>query len=228
MPVTIKESFAYRGSPNTWGLPSLADAHSPRTAIAVERLEAAGAIVVGKTNVPVMALGRAGVRMEQDWPAGIDLQSQMKTFAYLLFSLVTAAIEPHARWLQETRRRLACRALWQKYFERHDVFLLPTAFTAAFPHDHSELLDNRTVSTPEGPRHYARDMGFWISAATRAGLPATVAPVGRTRDGLPVGLQIIVPMWEDGTSIEFAALVVGDDWWIRGAARICESRRQVR
>src|SRR5712691_449700 len=54
VPVTIKESFAYRGSPSTWGLPSLKDAISPRTAVAVERLESAGAIVVGKTNVPVM------------------------------------------------------------------------------------------------------------------------------------------------------------------------------
>jgi amidase len=54
VPVTIKESFAYKGSPNAWGLPALKDAISPRTAVAVERLESAGAIVVGKTNVPVM------------------------------------------------------------------------------------------------------------------------------------------------------------------------------
>ena len=54
VPITIKESFAYRGTPNTWGLPDLAHAVSPRTAVAIERLESAGAIVVGKTNVPVM------------------------------------------------------------------------------------------------------------------------------------------------------------------------------
>jgi len=48
VPVTIKESFAYRGSPNTWGLPALEDVTSPRTAVAVERLESAGAIVIGK------------------------------------------------------------------------------------------------------------------------------------------------------------------------------------
>src|SRR4029450_37547 len=54
VPVTIKESFAYCGSPNTWGLPELRDAISPRTAVAVERLEASGAIVAGRTNVPVM------------------------------------------------------------------------------------------------------------------------------------------------------------------------------
>jgi amidase len=32
-------------------------------------------------------------------------------------------------------------------------------------------------------------------------------PVGQTRSGLPAGIQIIAPMWEDGTSIEFAALL---------------------
>jgi amidase len=49
---------------------------------------------------------------------------------------------------------------------------------------------------------------FWICSATLAGLPATVAPVGRTATGLPIGIQIVAPMWEDATSIEFAALMV--------------------
>ena len=42
VPITIKESFAYRGTPNTWGLPDLAHAVSPRTAVAIERLESHG------------------------------------------------------------------------------------------------------------------------------------------------------------------------------------------
>jgi amidase len=46
-----------------------------------------------------------------------------------------------------------------------------------------------------------------VSVATLAGLPATVAPVGRTRAGLPAGIQVLAPMWEDGTSIEFASLL---------------------
>ena len=157
------------------------------------------------------ALSRAGAKLERGWPPGIDPQAQMNTFAYLLFALVTAdmnaearerarkrfesnpddifaaaAVEPHARWLHETQRRLAFRALWQKYFESHDVFLLPTAFTAAFPHDHSEPIDNRVVDTPEGKRPYARDMASWISSCDAwQGLPATVAPVGRTACGSP-------------------------------------------
>jgi hypothetical protein len=54
VPITIKESFAYRGSPNTWGLPALKNAISPRTAVAIQRLESAGATVLGKTNVSTM------------------------------------------------------------------------------------------------------------------------------------------------------------------------------
>ena len=34
---------------------------------------------------------------------------------------------------------------------------------------------------------------FWISFATLTGLPATTAPIGLTRDGLPVGVQIVGP-----------------------------------
>jgi amidase len=38
-----------------------------------------------------------------------------------------------------------------------------------------------------------------------AHLPASVAPIGRTRGGLPVGIQIVAPYLEDHTAIAFAA-----------------------
>jgi amidase len=84
--------------------------------------------------------------------------------------------------------------------------LLPTTFTAAFPHDHSMPVEARIVDTPDGQRPYLQ-LASWISVATLTGLPATVAPVGRTAAGLPAGIQIVAPMWEDGTSIELAALL---------------------
>jgi amidase len=393
VPVTIKESFAYRGSPNTWGLPALKNAISPRTAVAIQRLESAGATVLGKTNVSTMladwqsynpiygasnnpwdlaltpggstgggaaalaaglgcltvgsdlmgsvripahfcgvyahkpslglvstagfqpgpwdgspgypmdlsvmgplarsaadlalslsvlggangeevnawtwrlpaprhtrlrdfrvgyvfddpasplasdvrsvyenalsTLSGSGAKTDRGWPAGVDAHAHMKTLMYLLFALVTAempddarqslrqrlqgnpedvfaaaAAAPHARWLHQTQDRLVYRALWQKYFDTHDVFLMPTTFTAAFRHDHSEPLEARVIATAAGQRSYAQDLPFWIRFATLAGLPATVAPAGRTSAGLPVGMQIIGPMWEDATPIEFAA-----------------------
>ena len=48
------------------------------------------------------------------------------------------------------------------------------------------------------------DLLFWISFATLAGLPATTAPVGLTRSGLPVGIQIVGPYLEDATPIDLA------------------------
>ena len=39
------------------------------------------------------------------------------------------------------------------------------------------------------------------------GQPATAIPVGISREGLPVGLQVIGPYLEDLTPIRFAALL---------------------
>lgn len=117
-----------------------------------------------------------------------------------------ALVEPHARWSAETAKRLAARAVWQEFFRDHDVFLLPVAFVPAFPHDHSEPMDQRRLDTPEGKRPYL-DITPWIATATLTGCPATVAPVGRTAAGLPVGLQIMGPYLEDATPIEFARLL---------------------
>jgi len=43
--------------------------------------------------------------------------------------------------------------------------------------------------------------------ATLLGLSATVAPIGHSAEGLPIGVQIIGPYLEDRTTIAFAGLV---------------------
>jgi len=44
----------------------------------------------------------------------------------------------------------------------------------------------------------------WTVMAIVSGLPATVAPVGLSESGLPVGIQIIGARFEDRTTIAFA------------------------
>lgn len=51
--MTVKESFDIAGLPTTWGFAEHADHIASDDALAVKRLKAAGAIIVGKTNVPV-------------------------------------------------------------------------------------------------------------------------------------------------------------------------------
>lgn len=53
VPMTIKESFNVAGAPTTWGFPDLADNRATEDALAVRRFEAAGAVLFGKTNVPI-------------------------------------------------------------------------------------------------------------------------------------------------------------------------------
>jgi amidase len=56
VPMTVKESNEVEGLPSTWGFESFANIDSTRDAVLVQRLKAQGAVILGKTNVPV-ALG---------------------------------------------------------------------------------------------------------------------------------------------------------------------------
>lgn len=53
VPMTVKESFDVEGLQSCWGHERLTDYIAPRDSDLVRRLKAAGAVIVGKTNVPV-------------------------------------------------------------------------------------------------------------------------------------------------------------------------------
>ena len=177
----------------------------------------------------IETLGRAGSKIKPGWPEGCQPAPLLETYLFHLsafnFSVAppdeqerrrrefangstpaAAALTSFADWQRQNFRRLDFRARWQTYFEQIDIFLSPVAFTAAFPHDHSDPLTQRTIATENGPRHYS-DLLSWIATATLTGCPATVAPVGRTEAGLPVGIQIMGPYWEDASPIVFADLL---------------------
>jgi len=108
----------------------------------------------------------------------------------------------HRDWLGLNERRTRLRAQWAQYFRDHDVLLCPIMPTAAFPHDQRGM-NERTLRINGKEEPYFQL--FWAGHAVNAYLPATVAPAGRTRSGLPVGIQIIGPYLEDRTPIAFAA-----------------------
>jgi amidase len=56
VPMTVKESFHVAGLPSTWGFPQFAEHRPDSDAVVVARVRAAGAVVLGATNVP-LALG---------------------------------------------------------------------------------------------------------------------------------------------------------------------------
>ncbi len=54
VPMTVKESFDLAGLPSTWGNPPWKDRIATSNAVLVDRLLGAGAVIYGKTNVPLM------------------------------------------------------------------------------------------------------------------------------------------------------------------------------
>src|SRR5579872_1639691 len=54
LPIVVKESFDIDGLPTTWGVPALKNFVPNEDALMVARVKAAGAIILGKTNVPYL------------------------------------------------------------------------------------------------------------------------------------------------------------------------------
>lgn len=177
------------------------------------------------------ALERAGAQLRPGWPPGYDLRAAYNNYMFLLsafnFSIegkqaqeadrktyeqnpqnpfAAGSLSSYADWQQQRLEQLSIRAMWQRYFEQVDVFLMPAGFTVAFHHDHTGDIDSRIIHTPDGDRPYMQMMP-WMVTATLTGCPATAAPIGESSSGLPVGIQIMGPFWEDATPIEFAALL---------------------
>ena len=54
LPITIKESFNIVGLPTTYGVPRFKDFVPAEDAVLVSRVKSAGAVILGKTNVPLL------------------------------------------------------------------------------------------------------------------------------------------------------------------------------
>jgi amidase len=121
-------------------------------------------------------------------------------------AMAKGSLATFAEWQLRNIKRLAYRAAWEKFFQSVDVFLVPTNFTAAFRHDPSPIV-TRTIPMPEGGAQPFVKMLAYIVPATLTGCPATTAPAGLSKSGLPVGIQIVGPYLEDATPIRFAQLL---------------------
>ena len=122
-----------------------------------------------------------------------------------------AATVSHRDWLRLHEQRLRLGARWAEFFQSFDVLLCPVTPTTATPHDHSPDTASRTI-TVNGRERSVLEQSVWPGLAGAAHLPAAVVPVGRSREGLPVGLQVLAPHLEDRTAIDVArrvAQVVG-------------------
>jgi amidase len=112
----------------------------------------------------------------------------------------------HGAWLKANERRHQMRMAWDAFFDDWDVMLCPCAASAAWPHDQVGERHERFIPV-NGKMVSTIDQRFWAGYSGNFYLPSTVAPLGQTQDGLPLGVQIITREYGDYTSLRFAELL---------------------
>ncbi len=131
-----------------------------------------------------------------------ELPSEDKKYKALQ---IRGAIQRHRNWLMVDAERQILRQKWADFFTDFDVLLCPATPMPAFPHDHGSWF-KRTISVNGSDLPYSNILG-WAGLSNVVLLPSTIAPVGLTSNGLPVGVQIVAPYLEDRTSIHLAVLM---------------------
>ncbi|MEV4152600.1 amidase [Nocardia salmonicida] len=112
----------------------------------------------------------------------------------------------HRDWVEANNRRELHRHGWRELFAEFDAVVCPITPTPAFPHDHDPDLLGRRIDI-DGVEYPYLDQLVWAGLATMPGLPATAIPTGLSPEGLPVGVQLIGPMFEDRTPLRLAELL---------------------
>ena len=159
-------------------------------------------------------LERAGAsvsRRSELLPSLADSQALVERFARVAQAMAAPADGTPSATIKDFVDNLIAqegvRRQWDLFFRSFDVVIAPCHATPAFPHfaepdpwpglNRTLRIDGRDVAY--APQH------AWALMAGMPRLPATAAPIGRTRGGLPIGVQFIGPFLEDLTTIAFAS-----------------------
>jgi amidase len=166
----------------------------------------------------VVALESAGARIDHDRRPDIDVAAAAREGSILISSATEVSDSDgessaassggrglgHRSWDVLHRHRGEMRQRWAEFFNDIDVLLCPVTVVPPFRHVHSSQGSNWMHATlaDYGDRHYS-DLIGWSALIGSAYLPVTVPPIGRTADGLPIGIQVIAPYLHDRTSLAF-------------------------
>ncbi len=94
-------------------------------------------------------------------------------------------------------------AKWRAFFADHDFFLYPVTYGPAF--------EKGTLGAPitaEGKTvPYMKYLFPYTAVFSATGHPAVIVPMGRNHDGLPIGVQIVGPLYSEPELLHFAKLL---------------------
>ena len=116
--------------------------------------------------------------------------------------VLRAQVSSFKQWGSANELRQHLRWHWHEFFKTQDVLITPIMPTAAFPHDHRPFRE-RTLLVDNDERPYFEQV-FWAGLTGVSYLPSTVIPTGLNGEGLPIGVQIVGPEFDDLITIGVA------------------------
>jgi len=152
-------------------------------------------------------LAKRGAKVARKSELLPDLMETLGCFGKMLGTVTSRGGPPQQppmtahEWMDTLDQQYAIRQKWARLFTSVDVVLAPAFGVVAFAHDDSPG-ERKLVINGQSTDYGVQ--GAWSSMAGLANLPATVVPVGKTKAGLPIGIQIIGPYLEDRTTLHLA------------------------
>ena len=205
--------------------------------IATDPLLPTSAEVRGQIETLAANLASKGVAVTRESPLLPDFAASSRLYMRMLLSFLAVTLAPevysgaigaaaklspddtglaaerlrgvalsHRDWVMADGGRTRLRAQWRELFNHFDAVICPVMPTPAYPHDHSADQEARRIDI-DGKAYPYLDQLTWPGVATLPGLPATAIPLGLSRDGLPIGAQIVGPWLEDRTPLKLAELI---------------------
>lgn len=157
---------------------------------AVDVLSSVGHTTVDRTARPTFDLRKAS-----------DL-----TRTLLMAALASSNVElSHGDWHEANRERLKLRMAWAEFFAEYDIILMPVCVVPPFPHL-ADPKGDKPLMVNGKPTEYLEALR-WTTTVGQAYLPSTVAPVGLSSRGLPIGIQVVGRYGADRTTIRFAGFL---------------------
>lgn len=157
------------------------------------------------------ALSAAGAR-RLDAPISDRLRLERLHETYLgILMTITGRGQPDLRpidayqWMDLLSAKAAMSRTYQSLFDDIDVILAPPFGVPAFAHDDAPAHERRVTINGKAEPYLAQIA--WSGLASLTGAPALAAPIALSTDNLPIGVQILGPLYEDRTPLGVGALL---------------------